>query len=728
MTLTAPYRFAPIHRAVHMPDWGALVSQDVPFSDGLDGSVPVTITTISPTCVGGARVSKDDEPVTVLPFTLPDGRLAIPPSGITGLLRSVIEVAAFGRLGPHIDERWPGLRDISGGSPTGKIYYADRFVASGREWVDGASHLAIRHRTRAGWLLRQADGPPRLIPCGLSRLPFEAIRDRFGMAPNSDAYRTIVQGGYDASARYAALKVDPTRPQSFAALEGRFRIGDYAPVWHSSVRPNGAYIYESPAAFAETGAPGNVVITGKPSGTGDPMGKGKKKQEFVFHGPSRAEVGANPATHPGDTVPGRVWTAFLDLNTDANGKPSSPAWTFWHREFKDGRPVPVFWLADGDGAPEAIGMAFMFKAPFGLSTCDLLGHSSGAHLDPPSLTRAPDMAELIFGAAAFMDEDSRVSGGRGRAGFDVALGPSAKGAIAAQLVERVMMSPKPGYYPAYVRQPDVPADNAPMAVFAKPRPDGQSRRPDRALDRPELAGVKLFPAGDGRLRGQRVEVLPEGGAQTKTKLCVVREGVTFQTRLHFHNLRPVELGALLWSLRMGLPEGRAVHRLGGGKSFGAGEVRFDLGAVELVLGTAKDVDAYIAVFADYMEAVFRSNPGLEGDGWARCPQVQALVKAATPGAAGPLDQMTMKEHIEAKNRQERLTFDLTPPADSAPPKVREPQVGDRVEIGDAGPFDHVGKTGEVTRPHAKNNRLYVCLDDGSGEHPFKKSVLRILQD
>jgi hypothetical protein len=698
----------------------------VPFADGFDGSVSVAITTLSPTCVGGARVSKAGEPVTVLPFTLPNGRLAISSSGLKGLLRATLEVAAFGRLGPYIDERFPGLRDISGGSPTGRVYYGGRFVASGREWVDDASCLVIRQRTRAGWLLHRPDAPPRLISCSLSRLPFEELREHFGMPSESEAYRTIVEGGHDAQARYAALGADPGHPAGLAGLEARFRIGDHSPVWHRNVGPAGAYIVESPASFAGTGVPGSVVVTGKPSGAGDPMGRGKKKQEFVFHGPARGELAADPEAYEGDAVPARVWAAFLDLNTDTKGLPANPAWAFWHDEYLAGRPVPVFWLADDDGTPEAMGMAFMFKAPFGLSTHDLLGHSSKVHLDPPSESRPPDMAELIFGSAAFMDEAGHVSGGQGRAGFDEALGPLAKDAVAMRPVERVLMSPKPGYYPAYVRQPEAPADEAPMAVFARPSPNGPSRRPDRALDRPELAGVKLYPAGNGGLRGQRGEVLTEGGVQTKTRLCVVGEGVTFETRLHFHNLRPVELGALLWVLRMGLPEGQAVHRLGMAKSFGAGEVRFGVGAVELLHGSAQTVDAYIADFANHMEAAFRSNPVLEGDGWARSPQVQALVKAATPGAAGSLEQMTMAEHVEARSRQERLTFDLTPPAGSAPPEACEPQVGDRVEIIVGGPSNLVGQTGEVTRPHSKKSRLYVFLDDGSGEHPVKKTALRVL--
>ena len=111
--ISAPYNFVPLSSQVFLPDWSQQVSHDIPFKDGLSGELHYTLTAETPLLVGGRQTrANNDHPGEVRPFKLPDDSYAIPGSSMKGLLRSVMEIAAFGRMN-KVDEVRPGLRDIS---------------------------------------------------------------------------------------------------------------------------------------------------------------------------------------------------------------------------------------------------------------------------------------------------------------------------------------------------------------------------------------------------------------------------------------------------------------------------------------------------------------------------------------------------------------------------------------------------------------------------------------
>jgi hypothetical protein len=67
--------------------------------------------------------------------------------------------------------------------------------------------------------------------------------------------------------------------------------------------------------------------------------------------------------------------------------------------------------------------------------------------------------------------------------------------------------------------------------------------------------------------------------QNRTVHGVRRPGNKFQFTIDFHNLAPVELGALLWALEL---EGKGVHRLGFAKPPGFGSVKIEVTALKLM--------------------------------------------------------------------------------------------------------------------------------------------------
>ena len=55
-TIKSPYNFVPLNKQVYIPDWWDKVSHDIPFEDGIDGSIEVTWKNISPLFIRDASV------------------------------------------------------------------------------------------------------------------------------------------------------------------------------------------------------------------------------------------------------------------------------------------------------------------------------------------------------------------------------------------------------------------------------------------------------------------------------------------------------------------------------------------------------------------------------------------------------------------------------------------------------------------------------------------------
>lgn len=74
-----------------------------------------------------------------------------------------------------------------------------------------------------------------------------------------------------------------------------------------------------------------------------------------------------------------------------------------------------------------------------------------------------------------------------------------------------------------------------------------------------------------------------------TLIKPIRDGVTFNFRIYFDNLRDCELGALLWVLK--LPSDKYCHTLGMGKPLGMGAIK-----IELKLSVCKREERYKRLF------------------------------------------------------------------------------------------------------------------------------------
>lgn len=92
---TAPYNFVPLADKVYYPGWADKVSNDIPFLDGEDGIITLSIKNITPLFIGNSNESVYSQHILVS-----EGNrwYFIPGTTLKGCFRSVMEVLSFAKM------------------------------------------------------------------------------------------------------------------------------------------------------------------------------------------------------------------------------------------------------------------------------------------------------------------------------------------------------------------------------------------------------------------------------------------------------------------------------------------------------------------------------------------------------------------------------------------------------------------------------------------------------
>jgi CRISPR-associated protein (TIGR03986 family) len=549
MIVSSPYNFVPLNSTVFFPEWAPQVSHDLPFSDGESGEIPITITTQGPffirDAVAGAaeKEGKKKDPREELPFTLPDGRACIPGSSLKGALRSIVEAIGFGKLGAYNERRY-SQRDLRDGA------YRDKITES--------TPRGYRPMVSAGFLRRRADDDKawEILPCSYGRVEQEDLW-KF-LRPRAPEIGTERENG-------------PAKYQRFGNLERlqiEVALGEEKGHPHSC----GKLIYSKVSFEGPATTKGLVVLTGQPSQRrrGE---RGRKHLEFFFHGWQGASALA---------VGEQSHRDFLSIHSDDMGAPNDEL-RFWTERLakKEMGPfpgIPVFYReyepASG-GKLLAIGLSMMFRFPYQRSLRDLALASQ-----PEINDSRPDLAETMFGYTRSLGDRFVALRGRVHIGHCVTTQP----AKPLPPIETVLGAPKPSFFPNYLRQ----NKNGSYTTFehAGARLRGRKRyyvRQDKRRPAP--------PAPPSRDVAVRFAPLPSG--------------TTFKGTIRFHNLRPFELGALIWSINFGNQKSDDVrHLLGMAKPLGFGAVKIEIDENSIRATTKSALVRASVAFAENQPAEF----------------------------------------------------------------------------------------------------------------------------
>ncbi|WP_046006420.1 TIGR03986 family type III CRISPR-associated RAMP protein [Pseudoalteromonas rubra] len=554
----APYHFVPLSKWVYMPDWAHLVSHDVPFENGLSGTIDYTLVNQTPLCVGQEHVKQDNAPTGVKWARDPQGNPIIPGSSIKGMLRSVLEIASFGKFG-QVDERHFAERNISNSDSNyakkisgGEVRSAwIKYNAVSECWeIRFCEHTKLFHNefnreVEGGHFINQSHKQPARDKFKL--YPLDKPKIRFDIEPLA------------LPAEKKGELVDVLRACNFGKgkLEGIPVFSSYRPVddeQRRKPRYNYSYVYYD------------------------------IEPESMGFTNSSAIVNNLFKNNNADLV------SYLQKNP--------------HPEYG----IPVFALVGKNNTVLNMGFAKMPRLTYDRSIKQLLKAQQPLNDSQYCF----DMAELVFGTLR-----DRGFSLKSRVFFSDATSQNAQFQTTGSVV---LGQPLASYLGAYLEQPNKDA-NAEVKVSDSERELAQYRDGDK------LSGWKRYPA-----QPRFNEYLPsavEKKVKVQSNLELVKPNAEFSGRLVFHNLKPQELGALIWVLRMGQTQDtqRHLHSLGHGRPLGAGGVSFAAMTVTTSNNEAplqvEQISELMSSFTDLMESQCPATTG-----WQNSPQIRHMISFA----------------------------------------------------------------------------------------------------
>ena len=317
-----------------------------------------------------------------------------------------------------------------------------------------------------------------------------------------------------------------------------------------------------------------------------------KKQEYLIP----------IATEKEEKLPDETKKAFLTVHAP------TPNFGKFEDLLDKGEMIPVSYIRK-NGEVVAVGLNRMLRNPYKQNVRTLVEKEQ----EP---VEGKDLCETIFG---FIGKTSKDASLRGRVQVGHAFcvdAPDGNELLGEKI--GVLGEPKPSFYPLYLKQ------NGPKYKTFN--------------DAEGIAGRKLYRVHTG----DSPSSLPQGNDNDNTKSYFrpLRTGLTFVMRINLHNMRPVEIGAILSALTLHDTKG-AWHNVGSGKSFGYGKLE----CVDVKLERLKhDKACYMRAFEEEMEIFTRTELQIE---WSKTNQIKMLVGILSEHNDDDVRMMELKEYGEA---------------------------------------------------------------------------------
>ena len=265
---------------------------------------------------------------------------------------------------------------------------------------------------------------------------------------------------------------------------------------------------------------GFVVFTGKTSKD--------KTREFLFSKPNNTHKRYKLRE---ESLVVKTFKEAYHLGTINENK-------LWEKVFaqrlKKGKKIPVFFLTKNN-AVESFGLSMLYKFPYTHSVDDGIGEHA------EDLEKI-DMTEALFGYSKQIKEENISLKGRVQFSHCVASKPK----ICNQTIKKILSSPRAGYYPMYTEK-------------------GNSYNQEF-----KISGWKRYPVHkDTNLKND------EGNDTVTTSFKPLDTESEFVGKIRFHNLKKVELGALLYTLSLNGFANNLFYSIGMAKPFGLGKIELN---------------------------------------------------------------------------------------------------------------------------------------------------------
>lgn len=265
----------------------------------------------------------------------------------------------------------------------------------------------------------------------------------------------------------------------------------------------------------------------------------------------------------------------------------SPYFDEYQKLLKEGTDIPVSYISVSDGQGKngiaAMGMGRMFRYPYKYDVSSLIEKEQ-----PECQSGKRDLCETIFGWIG--NENSA----KGRVQICNALMTNTISENELKEIVGVLGAPKASFYPLYLKQSGS---------------EYQTYESDDAC----IAGRKRYRIHDG----DSVTNLPggNGNGNVTSTLKFLPKNCTFKMRINVHNLRKVEIGALLSAITFHKTSG-VFHNIGSAKGFGYGKLKW--ANLELHGLNSDKEEHYLKAFEMEMNADL-------GEEWRQTEEVRTLM-------------------------------------------------------------------------------------------------------
>jgi CRISPR-associated protein (TIGR03986 family) len=285
------------------------------------------------------------------------------------------------------------------------------------------------------------------------------------------------------------------------------------------------------AKYDPNGKEGTFVFTGQSSQRkeGENTRPSGKVHEFVFIGDGQNKLTLSPKQQED--------FKFIYLDHDKNN--ISKDWEYWKGVIEDGGQVPVFFNKNNNDIKH-FGLSYMYKLPYENSVHEMFPLAG--------YEESLDLANTIFG---YTKKENSL---KGRVMISHAMAMS--NITVLPEVKEILGGPKASYIPYYLEQ----TDNADVKTYQ---------------DNISLKGFKRYPQHSAVVKG----IYSTDQKKNENVFSLFRpldKGVVFSCKIRYHNLRKMELGALLSSISFHQNADHCFHSLGGVKSFGYGNVKVEI--------------------------------------------------------------------------------------------------------------------------------------------------------
>jgi len=437
---------------------------------------------------------------------------------------------------------------------------------------------------QCGWLYydKEDDNKLKIEDCGV---PNRIHHNQIDLAFNIEFAKDFQQKGFENTAKYKYKK-----------LEKRDLTLNISESYTS--KNNSKYDERIFCKYEENSSiKGTLVLTGQIQARGN-TGKPRdgKGFEFVFLD-KKDEL----------LVSEKVFDNFKFAYFDKREKQpkESEDWAFWKKKLENGEKIPVFFHKDITGQVGSFGLSYLYKFPYTNSIMKALisSHTSDSI----------DLSESIMGYSKKIDEN-QVSL-KGRVQFSHAKTINTINELSSRHI--LLGGPKASYYPIYIVQNGG---------------EYKTLMDNNAV----LAGWKRYPI--------HKNFKHHGDTQSKqtSKITPLDENTKFKFKIRVHNLKKVELGALLSALTFHNNEDNFFHSIGMGKAYGYGKVSLKINQID---GFKHKKVEYIKSF----EACMNSEINENNISWHKSEQIKNLLAMASEQDDSNLVYMELKEFAKEKN-------------------------------------------------------------------------------